>query len=123
MQPVLNLTLTVAPISLFKWQLYLSQSVRSRWMSGLLGGNITADLLGMGEESDEDADTLKRALVETSPYLLGITVVVSLLHSVFEFLAFKNGSHRTARPSACLPSMILLSSHLVALFSRCSEID
>jgi hypothetical protein len=28
--------------------------------------------------------------VETDKYLLGITMVVSLLHSVFECLAFKN---------------------------------
>lgn len=30
-------------------------------------------------------------LVETNPYLLALTVIVSLVHSVFEFLAFKNG--------------------------------
>jgi len=29
-------------------------------------------------------------LVDTNPYLLGITFVVSILHSVFDFLAFKN---------------------------------
>lgn len=32
--------------------------------------------------------------VETNPYLLGITMVVSLLHTVFDILAFKNGSRR-----------------------------
>ena len=31
-------------------------------------------------------------MLETSPYLLGLTVAVSILHSVFEFLAFKNGA-------------------------------
>jgi Cleft lip and palate transmembrane protein 1 (CLPTM1) len=29
-------------------------------------------------------------LVESNPYLLGLTVIVSLLHTVFDFLAFKN---------------------------------
>lgn len=43
------------------------------------------------EESDEEQDTVKEAFLETSPYLLAMTVVVSITHSVFEFLAFKNG--------------------------------
>lgn len=30
-------------------------------------------------------------MMETNPYLLGLTVVVTIVHSVFEFLAFKNG--------------------------------
>ena len=29
--------------------------------------------------------------LETSPYLLALTIIVSIVHSVFEFLAFKNG--------------------------------
>lgn len=37
-----------------------------------------------------EADELKRVFLEGNPYLLGITMVVSLLHSVFDFLAFKN---------------------------------
>ena len=32
------------------------------------------------------------AFLETSPYLLAMTIVVSILHSIFEFLAFKNGT-------------------------------
>lgn len=34
-------------------------------------------------------------LVETNPYLLGLTAVVTLLHTVFDFLAFKNGKTET----------------------------
>ena len=30
-------------------------------------------------------------MLETNPYLLALTFVVSIVHSVFEFLAFKNG--------------------------------
>ncbi|KAK6923650.1 Cleft lip and palate transmembrane 1 [Dillenia turbinata] len=33
---------------------------------------------------------LLRVFLEGNPYLLGITMIVSLLHSVFDFLAFKN---------------------------------
>jgi len=35
--------------------------------------------------------SLQQAFLDTNPYLLGITIVVSIVHSVFEFLAFKNG--------------------------------
>ena len=34
---------------------------------------------------------VQQTLMDTNPYLLGLTVFVSILHSVFEFLAFKNG--------------------------------
>lgn len=44
----------------------------------------------MFEENDEDQDSLKQAILETNPWLLGLTIVVSLLHTIFEFLAFKN---------------------------------
>ncbi|XP_071886246.1 putative lipid scramblase CLPTM1 [Anas platyrhynchos] len=42
------------------------------------------------EQSDEEQDSVKVALLETNPYLLALTIVVSIVHSVFEFLAFKN---------------------------------
>ena len=29
--------------------------------------------------------------METNPYLLGVTMIVTLVHTVFEVLAFKNG--------------------------------
>jgi len=37
-----------------------------------------------------ESDDFKRMLVETNPYLLAVTFAVSILHSVFDFLAFKN---------------------------------
>ena len=33
---------------------------------------------------------MKRMFVETDPILLSVTMIVSLLHTVFEVLAFKN---------------------------------
>ena len=45
----------------------------------------------MGDEEDEDQDSIKEAFLETNFYLLIMTFVVSIVHSVFEFLAFKNG--------------------------------
>ncbi|GMT36727.1 hypothetical protein PFISCL1PPCAC_28024 [Pristionchus fissidentatus] len=79
----LNVTFTYQPLSLFKFQLYASQQMKNKWTS-MMGGDF------MQDDSDDDQDALKQALIETNPILLGITIVVSLLHTVFEFLAFKN---------------------------------
>uniref|UniRef100_A0A183C4C7 Cleft lip and palate associated transmembrane protein 1 n=1 Tax=Globodera pallida TaxID=36090 RepID=A0A183C4C7_GLOPA len=80
--PSLNFTVTFAPLSLFKWQLFASQQMRGKWTQ-MFGGEIF-------EESDADQDAIKQALIETSPVLLGITIFVSILHTVLELLAFKN---------------------------------
>ena len=80
--------------------MYISQNMRQSWYGNLLGE----------DENDDDQDAMKvrksmeskclsfslllpfqRALVETNPYLLGVTILVSLVHTVFEILAFKNG--------------------------------
>ncbi|KAF8354062.1 hypothetical protein PRIPAC_95685 [Pristionchus pacificus] len=79
----LNITFTYQPLSMFKFQLYASQQMKNKW-SSMMGGDL------MQDDGDDDQDALKQALIETNPILLGITVVVSLLHTVFEFLAFKN---------------------------------
>ncbi|XP_011677134.1 cleft lip and palate transmembrane protein 1 homolog [Strongylocentrotus purpuratus] len=73
--------LTYTPMGLFKLQFYAAQTMRNQW-SALLGED-------KGNE-DEEEDGLKRAILETNPYLLGLTFAVSIVHSVFEFLAFKN---------------------------------
>eukprot|EP00879_Flechtneria_rotunda_P015322 GHRR01016016.1.p1 GENE.GHRR01016016.1~~GHRR01016016.1.p1 ORF type:complete len:211 (-),score=38.71 GHRR01016016.1:656-1288(-) len=43
---------------------------------------------GLAEEGE--ADEIKRIFLEGNPYLLGLTMAVSMLHTVFDFLAFKN---------------------------------
>lgn len=45
------------------------------------------------------------ALLETNPYLLGLTIVVSIVHSIFEFLAFKNGEVAALAHSANCPTV------------------
>ena len=45
----LNLTLTYGPLSLFRWQMYLSQQQRSQWMK----------YFGETETEGEDEDSLK----------------------------------------------------------------
>lgn len=78
----LNISITFQPLSMFKWQMYSAQQMRNRFnlMSGLMGD----------EEDEQDQDSIKEAFLETNFYLLVLTFVVSIVHSVFEFLAFKN---------------------------------
>lgn len=83
--PVLELNLSFQPLSLFKWQLYAAQTMRNKWTN-----NIFGEALAGGTETDEDQDSLKETLLETNPILLGMTIAVSILHSIFELLAFKN---------------------------------
>ena len=39
---------------------------------------------------EENQDDVKRMIIEANPILLGVTMIVSLLHTVFEVFAFKN---------------------------------
>lgn len=49
---------------------------------------------GMEEIMDEvSQDEFKEMIFETNIYLLSLTIVVSLLHTVFSTLAIKNGIH------------------------------
>lgn len=43
-----------------------------------------------GGMADDDSDEFKRVLLEGNPFFLALTFAVSLLHSVFDFFAFKN---------------------------------
>ncbi|XP_019757892.2 cleft lip and palate transmembrane protein 1 homolog [Dendroctonus ponderosae] len=78
----LRLHITFQPLTLFKWQLYAAQAMRNSMFSMWDSGEA--------QQTDEEQDTIKETLMDTNPYLLGITIAVSLLHSVFELLAFKN---------------------------------
>ena len=73
-----NLTLTVAPLSMFKWQLY-EQMERT-----------FEHQRAMGTQGENDGDELKRIFLEGNPILLAVTSVVSVFHTVFDVLAFKN---------------------------------
>lgn len=76
----LSLSVTYAPISLFYFQIYEAQKMQKQWNT----------MFGAPETSDAENDIVKRTMMETNPFLLSITVVVSLVHTVFEFMAFKN---------------------------------
>jgi hypothetical protein len=74
--PALQLQMDFSTTTLMRWQL-TSQMQQSLDMQSQMHG----------EASMEE---VKRMLAETSPWLLGLTFFVSLLHTLFDFLAFKN---------------------------------
>eukprot|EP01114_Cavostelium_apophysatum_P019265 TRINITY_DN6158_c0_g1_i3.p1 TRINITY_DN6158_c0_g1~~TRINITY_DN6158_c0_g1_i3.p1 ORF type:complete len:586 (+),score=148.64 TRINITY_DN6158_c0_g1_i3:36-1760(+) len=77
----LPLTLQYSPFSLTKWQMFVQMD------------QSFAMQQSMGAQSEGESDEFKRMILETNPYLLALTAVVTLLHSVFDFLAFKNDIH------------------------------
>eukprot|EP00163_Fabomonas_tropica_P004465 TRINITY_DN1393_c0_g1_i2.p1 TRINITY_DN1393_c0_g1~~TRINITY_DN1393_c0_g1_i2.p1 ORF type:complete len:366 (+),score=107.18 TRINITY_DN1393_c0_g1_i2:1123-2220(+) len=74
----LSINATYAPISLFKWQMFSQMTDSFKMQTESLGS------------SDREVDEMKRMFLETSPWLLALTFFVTILHSVFDFLAFKN---------------------------------
>lgn len=78
--PTLPLQLEYRPLSLLRWQLYLQMDEQWRTQRE------------WGAQSAADHDEFKRMLLETNPYFLGVTMVISLLHTVLDIFAFKNGA-------------------------------
>ncbi|MCJ1249882.1 Cleft lip and palate transmembrane protein 1 like protein [Trapelia coarctata] len=89
----LNNTIKTLPIHItlnnlnnWKFALYASidESVKTNQRNIAAGGPVTAQ--GDGSEFEE----FKRVLIDTNIYLLSTTVIVSVLHMIFEMLAFKS---------------------------------
>ncbi|KDD74795.1 Cleft lip and palate transmembrane protein 1, partial [Helicosporidium sp. ATCC 50920] len=83
--PVLNSSVTTATVhvevvAMAPWKMALfsqmeqSLSVQKQW----------------GAMREGEGDDIKRIFLEGNPIFLGLTMVVSMLHSVFDMLAFKN---------------------------------
>jgi len=61
-----------------------------RWLfSAHMEESLKAQKEGLGF-SDKDLDDVRRLITDTSTYLLVVTVVASLLHLIFEMLAFQS---------------------------------
>ncbi|KAJ7068734.1 cleft lip and palate associated transmembrane protein [Mycena amicta] len=67
------------PMSFFKFQIFASMNHGFAEAAKQQGGAGSAEL-----------DEVKRMLLETNPWFLGLTALVSVLHMVFEMLAFKS---------------------------------
>lgn len=68
-----------APISMWRMQLMVQLEESFRLQHSMMGIDT------------KETDQLRRMFLETSPWLLAVTFIVSILHSLFDFLAFKNG--------------------------------
>ncbi|KII95289.1 hypothetical protein PLICRDRAFT_128949 [Plicaturopsis crispa FD-325 SS-3] len=77
--PTLPLQIVFQPMSYMKFQIFASMTH---------GFNEAAKQQGAG--AGAELDELKRMLVETNPWFLGLTALVSMLHVVFEMLAFSS---------------------------------
>ncbi|KAG9317779.1 transmembrane protein [Chiua virens] len=77
--PNMPLQISFQPMSYFKFQLFAS-------MTHGFDEAIKQQSGGTGAELDE----VKRMLLETNPWFLALTALVSVLHTVFEMLAFKS---------------------------------
>ncbi|CAA7258577.1 unnamed protein product [Cyclocybe aegerita] len=76
--PSLPLQITFQPMSFLKFQIFASMTH---------GFNEAAKQQG---SSSAELDEIKRMLLETNSWFLGLTALVSILHVVFEMLAFKS---------------------------------
>ncbi|TYZ64372.1 hypothetical protein PybrP1_009052 [[Pythium] brassicae (nom. inval.)] len=76
--PALPLELSFYPLHLYKFALYTQMTQNF------------ANQQQTGATTKKDTDKMKAMFIETNPYLLALTMFVSLLHSLFDFLAFKN---------------------------------
>jgi hypothetical protein len=81
----LPLYIDVSPMSWWKFQLIASMDFSFKQSTA----NPNA-ALGQTASTGAELEEFKRVLIETNVWLLGTTAVVSLLHTVFEMLAFKN---------------------------------
>jgi len=76
----LQLDLTYEPLSILKFSMY-TQFEQSF--------SLQRDVFGADENESED---VKHMLLDNHPYMLALTFAVSLLHMIFDYLAFKNGT-------------------------------
>lgn len=73
----LPLKISYEPMSYARWQLLLTMEMALQSQASL--GFQTSDL-----------DSMRSMIADTNPYLLAVTMTVSLLHILFDWLAFKN---------------------------------
>jgi hypothetical protein len=81
----LKLDLSFEPLSLLKFSMYtqMDQSF-----------SMQRDMFGAEEAESEE---FKHMLIDNPPWLLALTLGISLLHMVFDMLAFKNGSYSNSK--------------------------
>jgi len=71
-------------------KLHVRCSGRFKWLTVIQWEASMKQQQSMGTQSDKDQDLIKTVLLDTNPLLLAMTMTVSMLHTIFDFLAFKN---------------------------------
>ena len=74
----LPLAVSYAPMGFFKWQ--TQTTLDAQWQM--------QQQMGLQEEGENDM--VRSLLADTNPCLLALTATVSMLHTLFEMLAFKS---------------------------------
>ncbi|KAJ3786290.1 cleft lip and palate transmembrane protein 1-domain-containing protein [Lentinula aff. detonsa] len=77
--PSMPIQITFQPMSYMKFQIFASMTHGFKEAAKQQGAGASAEL-----------DEIKRMLIETNPWFLGLTGLVSVLHMLFEMLAFKS---------------------------------
>jgi len=80
----LNSTIASIPIN---FSVYPTSLLRAQLARSMLDQAKMMDAAGLGQ-SESQMEEVKRMLLETDPWLIGLMVVVSTLHMIFDFLAF-----------------------------------
>jgi hypothetical protein len=83
----LNMTLVMTPITLGWWRLMHQMEHAFGVMAQVMGDDSTN---GGGGEMGSETEQIKQLFAGTNPYLLAVTMIVSVIHLVLDFLAFKN---------------------------------
>ena len=102
-----NLQIHLEQVKLWKWQLMsqLEETLRR-----------PAEMNG-GQQDDQGTDMLQTMLLKTNLILLAIMVIVSVLHMVFDVLAYKNDikffKDKKSMEGLSLRSMIVKTSFMV----------
>jgi hypothetical protein len=73
----LPLKISYEPMSYARWQILLTMEMAFK----------TQEAMGF---TTNDLDSMRGMIADTNPYLLAVTMTVSLLHILFDWLAFKN---------------------------------
>ncbi|TMW58755.1 hypothetical protein Poli38472_006900 [Pythium oligandrum] len=73
----LPLKISYEPMSYARWQVLLTMEMAFK----------SQEAMGF---ANQDLDSMRSMLADTNPYLLAVTMTVSLLHILFDWLAFKN---------------------------------
>jgi len=111
-----TIDISLSHVGLWKWQLMTQMEYqwKTQAKAASFGGLLDE------EEDDSQADFLRTILYDTNPYLLAVTFIVSMLHTVFDMLAFKNDisfhKKRKSMEGLSLKSMIVNAFFQIIIF-------